>query len=521
MAFFEFPNARTFDSDLTWIIDKIKELLTQCGSLSEAWEKFQEEFQDHLDDTITNIINNMIEDGSLQLILNNTFTNNSFVIATLFGAKGDGVTNDTAALQNVINSYPGSIIFLPSGTYMITQLIIPSNTHIVGASRDSAILKQLPNTNLDILISENFEDDDSTDLAPRNISFDSFQIDGNRLFNTGNGISFYAYGWKFSNLYIHDCGGNGMNFKGPHIAANQWGKKPTINIIDSCHVHYNGMRGLYNTTLFDITLTNSYFASNSQLEQRSYENLYTQSAMKIANCHFWKENDREGHKPIGISLRITNNCNITNCDIEGGYPYPLQVDGYLNRISNCKIYAAPGEYCANIASQNNLIIGCTTGLGVTEGAVDEFKGGFVVSGNFNLLIVNAEGGTAVTFNEGSDKSYAWVFGNTGVITPISDNSNNTALYNAWNAHVEAALPKGINSSSPWFTGYRSIGASGYNAPTPIVGQSCVFWNSSSETATLTVENMKINYSSSIEIPSLTSVMIVCVDSTHCCVVKGS
>lgn len=45
-----------------------------------------------------------------------------------YGAVGDGVTNDTAAIQNAINANPGKIIFIPKGSYRITQLTITSNS---------------------------------------------------------------------------------------------------------------------------------------------------------------------------------------------------------------------------------------------------------------------------------------------------------------------------------------------------------------------------------------------------------
>jgi hypothetical protein len=47
------------------------------------------------------------------------------------GAKGDGITDDTAVIQNALNSY--SDIFFPLGTYhMKGQLTIPSGKHLYG-----------------------------------------------------------------------------------------------------------------------------------------------------------------------------------------------------------------------------------------------------------------------------------------------------------------------------------------------------------------------------------------------------
>lgn len=53
------------------------------------------------------------------------------------GAKGDGVTDDTTALQNVINSAAsaGKIVFVDAGTYRVTKtILIPKGSKVVGES---------------------------------------------------------------------------------------------------------------------------------------------------------------------------------------------------------------------------------------------------------------------------------------------------------------------------------------------------------------------------------------------------
>lgn len=61
----------------------------------------------------------------------------SFSSVRAGGAKGDGMTDDTTALQNVINSAvsAGKVVFVDAGTYKVTKTIfIPKGSKIVGES---------------------------------------------------------------------------------------------------------------------------------------------------------------------------------------------------------------------------------------------------------------------------------------------------------------------------------------------------------------------------------------------------
>lgn len=56
-----------------------------------------------------------------------------------FGAKGDGVTDDTQAIQNAINKYDN--VYIPDGTYLISTLSIDKKTFVHGAGQSITILK--------------------------------------------------------------------------------------------------------------------------------------------------------------------------------------------------------------------------------------------------------------------------------------------------------------------------------------------------------------------------------------------
>lgn len=63
----------------------------------------------------------------------------SFVTPQQYGAKGDGKTDDTKAIQKALDA--SNAVFFPTGTYLTSaSLIVHSNTTLWGAGRESRIL---------------------------------------------------------------------------------------------------------------------------------------------------------------------------------------------------------------------------------------------------------------------------------------------------------------------------------------------------------------------------------------------
>jgi hypothetical protein len=67
-------------------------------------------------------------------------------VQTVFGAKGDGVTDDTQALQNALNSLAGqpAVLWIPKGTYIITaplRMPITQGFSIVGEDPLTTLIK--------------------------------------------------------------------------------------------------------------------------------------------------------------------------------------------------------------------------------------------------------------------------------------------------------------------------------------------------------------------------------------------
>ena len=62
-----------------------------------------------------------------------TFVGMTRIDVTTLGLRGDGVTDNTAALQNALNTHIGSVLFFPYGTYLIgNTVVVPPGSRMLG-----------------------------------------------------------------------------------------------------------------------------------------------------------------------------------------------------------------------------------------------------------------------------------------------------------------------------------------------------------------------------------------------------
>jgi hypothetical protein len=150
-----------------------------------------------------------------------------------FGAVGDGVTNDTVAIQAAINAaeaititqvplggfqYTGAV-YLPQGHYLVSGLTLTKPIRMFGDGEQSNTFIRLANGSNTSVITSTISD---MSAFPRKTIFENFTIDGNRDNNIGTsfGINLVDTTWapstKFNfgavlrDVTIHSCKSGGL-----------------------------------------------------------------------------------------------------------------------------------------------------------------------------------------------------------------------------------------------------------------------------------------------------------------------
>jgi hypothetical protein len=263
-------------------------------------------------------------DGSQLEIWGNAYLNGSRITGgpgydvKSYGAIGDGVTNDTVAIQAALAAVPasgGEVVF-PPGTYLASGLILKNNVTLRGAGR-ATILKLPDGSTADLIQTLNFGTLTGTTSPTGVIGFTicDLDIDGNRLGGaTGWPLRIFGCSYVIDNIWvrngkpggvwsewgtggtnmdshwrdvkIYNCETKGLHFDGPHDSQ-----------LSQIQIFNDGtMTGVANIT--DPVLGCNLLYSGPKTGGTQY-----------TNCHFW------GVGRLGVYVGSVNF--FSQCQSEG------------------------------------------------------------------------------------------------------------------------------------------------------------------------------------------------------------
>lgn len=204
-----------------------------------------------------------------------------------YGAAGDGVTDDSAAIQNAINAANtagGGIVYIPEGTFL-ANFDISANVTVQGASMGGTIIKAKT-------LTENVIDATGSYWALKDIT-----IDGDST--TGSGLYMYGcQGFNVKNIFIKNCGNAGFECNGYVDYGNYYGTVENVR---------SGITGSPNNIGFKLW---------------SQDSSYRNAVITFIGCH------AQYNTTHGWDLDYIN-CSFYGCSAEGngagsaGYGFKL------------------------------------------------------------------------------------------------------------------------------------------------------------------------------------------------------
>ena len=251
-----------------------------------------------------------------------------------FGAKGDGITDDTAAIQSAIDAAAaagGGQVYMPTGTYIVSGgeepsdgcLMLKSNVYLYGDGMGETNVKVADGSDTKITgVIRSAYGEETHDFGVSNLT-----IDGNRDSTTGKvdgwfngyipGQEGYDSNVTLDSVEIKDCSGYGFD---PH--------EQTVNMVIKNSVsHGNGLDGFVADFLSDSTFENNVAYDND----RHGFNVVTSTHDFSLTNNVAYNNGGNGIVVQRGSEDIPSPSNIT---ITGGEVYGNGAEGVLIKMSS-------------------------------------------------------------------------------------------------------------------------------------------------------------------------------------------
>lgn len=291
-----------------------------------------------------------------------------------YGATGDGVTNDTPAINAAIAD--GGIVYFPEGTYRLFTSITPvSNLWMIGYKAklyvDRTSYEETTQYSGIGFVSN------SSSQKLENVVIEGFEITGNTNF-ASNGITIRQANTIAStvirrifikNCHIHDMGFRGVNVGGSVSGDGPFGHGTPDVTVEGCEINDCGGHTICNSGT-SMRVLNS-IVRNSGSECISVDN----------GCYkFWIDNCYVENATGGAGCISVDECNsvfISNTFIsQPNHDRPVlrfnNASGDVNNafVNNCFFYG--GSYSLSMGATNyhtQLFLSSCEGSGPTTGSV--------------------------------------------------------------------------------------------------------------------------------------------------------
>jgi hypothetical protein len=284
-----------------------------------------------------------------------------------FGAVGDGVTDDTAAIQAAIDAVyaaGGGHINFPSGTFLTNNITLKAGVQLEGKGAYATTIKLKNNANADIITVENaYSLFGTTATGINGWGIHNLTLDGNDTnqspasLDACNGITCYSAKYMIRNVIIKNVKGHGIRSEWQQYGEITGGMESSVEntTIDTVGRHGWWAKGPHDHHVIHLVVVDASKEANN-----TYSGIYTEGYMngRFFNCHVWHRSTASNRCVYAVSSGGGNQ--FVACHFEGCRSQ-LRHRGQYDIVSSSLFYAhfgSAGTAMVCVANNDNLHSNC-------------------------------------------------------------------------------------------------------------------------------------------------------------------
>jgi hypothetical protein len=241
-----------------------------------------------------------------------------------FGAVGDGVTDDTAAIQATIDAGTGEVLF-PAGGYIFSQIVMRTNVWLKGEGFATRLL-QLAGFDGHMIVQA---DSSVIHCGIRDMAFNgqkSLQTTPNDLIHFTDGTVSGDEVHTLQNLLLTNAKGNGI------YLGNQ------VREVRSSNLYILGCEGV--GVYLDLNASDSSF-TNVDVGQSGLENWYVNGFNRFTNCKGFMAGRID---PTCANWHVLKQSEFSCCEAQDGLSHGWLFDGCYSAMAfNCNSDSNAGD----------------------------------------------------------------------------------------------------------------------------------------------------------------------------------
>lgn len=436
------------------------------------------------------------------------FPQNPAIVNVLaYGAKGDGVTDASSAIQSAISACSaagGGFVDFNFGTYIINAtLVLPSKVVLRGQGASVTILKAKNGLNATVVKSYNYDSlvgSDTWLVASGNqhaFGFQGLKIDGNKLNQTsGTGIQVYGKRFTVEDVIITSCKEEGWHSEGnqtiPGTPAHDGSDMPESRIsglyIWECDSHGFVFRGSHDSIInglfvgvcggwgvrfeTDTVAPGVYSGNCNSTFMHIYANVaggvfVGPNATHKGSYIITENNDGVGLELQGWQCQIAQLEMYSNCRVTGSFQ--ALMSGSQCSISNAMIKdTGQSKGGIQIVGTENVFDGTLQGAGSTGVGVDVY--GVYQRVNATVSGFSGTGGIGVRTGNGTQLQQSQIsavvsnskIGWSNASVGSSNNYNINGYFVAGQVGFSGSLPNTVDGNEFWNCRFNENGTAKYS-----------------------------------------------------------